>query len=331
MTCSIEARSDVLGATFCNSSVEGLFRPGAVPSRSAAQRRSLLSPGLVTNDFRRQRCPACGDPAIAEVGKVRAAHDVEYSTHAIVLERVPEIWACRACGSWFTQNAVPPETSQSLYSSGSSGARWVAEPFEKAKDPALLAEFDRHITRAARVLDIGCSAGQLLDYAKARGAETCGMDYSAACGDTIKRKGHRFATALSEFDGERFDVVTAFDVIEHVYDLPRFFVGVAHLLEPGGKFIVLTGDIGSLGARICGSRWWYLRYPEHIVFPSRRFFGSQPAGLRLERTVRTYASVGYRVPFLHALRIAAALAMRGNYDGLPALGPDHLLMVLRRD
>jgi len=290
-----------------------------------------LTTNPVRNNFLRQYCPACGDPAIAEIGKVPASATVEYSTHKICLERVPEIWKCRACGSWFTQNAVPPDTSQLLYSSGSSGARWAAEPFAQAKGPELIAEFNRHVAARTRILDIGCSTGELLDYAKARGAETCGTDFSAACGEIVRQKGHRFAAALPELGAERFDVVTAFDVIEHIYDLPGFLANVARVLKSGGKLIILTGDIGSIGARICGSRWWYLRYPEHILFPSRWYFGSRPAGLRLERTVRTYASVGYRVPFLHALRAAASLAMRGSYEGLPALGPDHILLVLRRD
>jgi SAM-dependent methyltransferase len=264
------------------------------------------------------------------MGKVPMAGIVEYSSHTIALERVPEIWKCRACRSWFTQNAVPPDRSESLYSGGSSGARWVAEPFEKSKGPELLAEFDRHVDAATRILDIGCSTGQLLDYAKARGAKTCGMDLSADCGEIVRQKGHRFAASLPDLGTEQFDVVTAFDVIEHVYDLPGFLAKITRMLNPGGKLIFLTGDIDSLGARICGSRWWYLRYPEHIVFPSRQFFGSRPQGLRLDRTVRTYASVGYRVPFIHALRAAASLAIRRSYEGLPALGPDHILLVMRR-
>lgn len=324
MTCSLETRDDFLNATF---QIQG----NGDPSRGTAQRRSYLTTTPVKNDVRRQNCPACGDPAIVEIGKVPLSGDVEYSTHSIALDRVPEIWRCRACASWFTQNAVPPDRAQFLYASGSSGARWSAEPFEKAKGLELIAEFDRHVTTGTKILDIGCSTGQLLDYAKTRGAETYGVDFSTDCGEMVSGKGHRFSTALSGFDGERFDVVTAFDVIEHVYDLSGFLESAAGILKPGGKLIVLTGDIECLGARICGSRWWYLRYPEHVLFLSRKFFSRRPAGLRLQRLVRTYASVSYRVPFLHALGSAVSLARRAGYEGLPALGPDHMLLVMRRD
>jgi len=289
-----------------------------------------LSRTPVRNDLRRQSCPACGDAGIAQLGEVPAPPGSEYSTHAITLERTPEIWRCRACGSWFTQNAVPQDVSRNLYATGTSGERWTAEAFEAAKGPELIAEFDRHVGAGTRLLDVGCSTGQLLDYAKARGATTWGVDFSAACRQVNERKGHHFATALDEFAAERFDVVSAFDVIEHSYDLPGFLAALARLLKPGGKLLVLTGDNRSPSARICRSRWWYARYPEHIVFPSRRYLGMCPAGLGLERLVRTYASVGYRVSFLRSVRATASLWLRHAYEGLPSIGPDHMLAVLRR-
>lgn len=284
----------------------------------------------VRNDLRRQSCPACGDAGIALLGEVSAPTATEYSTHAIALERKPEIWSCRSCGSWFTQNAVPQEVSRALYATGTSGERWTAEPFEAAKGPELIAEFDRHVGAGTRLLDVGCSTGQLLDYAKARGATTWGVDFSAACREVNERKGHRFATALDEVAAERFDVVSAFDVIEHSYDLTGFLAALASVLRPGGMLLVLTGDIGSPSARFCRNRWWYLRYPEHIVFPSRRYLERRPPGLRLERVVRTFASVGYRVPYLNAVRTTVSLWLRHAYEGLPSIGPDHMLAVLRR-
>jgi len=290
-----------------------------------------LTATSVRNDLWREQCPVCGNAVIDQIGKVPVSGDVEYSTHSVVLERVPEIWKCHACGSWFTQNAVPEATALALYASGNSGTRWLAEPFETAKNIELVGEFDRHIGAQTKILDIGCSTGQLLDYAKKRGAVTFGVDFSEACRTIVTEKGHRFAVSLSEFSSERFDVITAFDVVEHLYDFSLFLANVVQILKPGGKLVVLTGDIRSLGARYCGSRWWYLRYPEHIVFPSRDYFKGLVRGLHLERMVRTYASVGYRVAFLPALRTALLLARRGNYNGLPSLGPDHMLVVLRRD
>jgi SAM-dependent methyltransferase len=185
--------------------------------------------------------------------------------------------------------------------------------------------------KGREVLDIGCSSGTLLDYAKAKGAATAGVDPSAACGELVTAKGHRFATTLTNFVGQRFDVITAFDVVEHIYNLSGFFDSVAHLMKPGGVLVILTGDVDCMEARFCGSRWWYSSYPEHVVFPSRRFFASRPAGLRLQRTVRTYASLGYRVPLRASLWTLLALTYRGKYAGLPSLGPDHLFLVLRHE
>ena len=284
----------------------------------------------VQNDLWRDHCPVCAHTAIRKLGDVPVAGPVAYSTHTVALERVPEIWVCRQCTSWFTQNAVPESAARALYATGSSGERWAAEPFERAKCPELITEFDRHVVAGTRLLDIGCSSGQLLDYAKSRGVATSGVDYSTASAAVLRGKGHRFSPSLADLDGEQFDVVTAFDVIEHVYALPAFLADAARLLAPGGKLIILTGDIASIGAKVCGSHWWYVSYPEHIVFPSRRYLQARGSGLRHVRTIRTYASIGYRMPWLRALRSAIALARSTGYAGLPAIGPDHMLAVLQR-
>ena len=108
----------------------------------------------VRNDLWREQCPVCGNAVIDQIGKVPVSGDVEYSTHSVVLERVPEIWKCHACGSWFTQNAVPEATALALYASGNSGTRWLAEPFETAKNIELVGEFDRHIGAQTKILPI---------------------------------------------------------------------------------------------------------------------------------------------------------------------------------
>jgi SAM-dependent methyltransferase len=65
-----------------------------------------------------------------------------------------------------------------------------------------------------------------------------------------------------------FDVVTMWDVIEHLTD-PRSALGqVHHLLKPGGLVVVHTIDIESLFARLMGPRWpWLMEM--HVYYFSR--------------------------------------------------------------
>jgi hypothetical protein len=115
-----------------------------------------------------------------------------------------------------------------------------------------------------------------------------------------------------------------------LYDVNGFLAACHEKLDSGGKLILLTGDIQSRSASRAGQHWWYLQYPEHIVFPSRRYFEGRD-GFSLEAWIPTYAAIGYVVPGLRILlsRIKSRLTGR-CYNGLPSISPDHALIVLTR-
>jgi SAM-dependent methyltransferase len=61
-----------------------------------------------------------------------------------------------------------------------------------------------------------------------------------------------------------FDLVTMWDVIEHIPDVVAAAKEVRRLLAPGGKFLIETQDIESLAARVLGKRWQHYKHAEHI-------------------------------------------------------------------
>jgi cyclopropane fatty-acyl-phospholipid synthase-like methyltransferase len=199
--------------------------------------------------------------------------------------------------------------------------------FEQQKPQEIVGELSRLFTAGKEHLDVGCSAGNLLDYAKARGCVTAGVDYSSTTREFIERKGHTWFPSLEALEAKTFDVITAFDLIEHLYDVRAFLHECSRRLRPAGRLVILTGNIESVSARIARQHWWYASYPEHIVFPSIKFF-KECAGYTIERCVPTYASISYRVPVHSRLRGFLSGFLRGRYRGLPALGPDHMLLTL---
>lgn len=277
--------------------------------------------------MRASACPLCGAGRIRSAGALDYEKPVRFSTLAIELERTAELWRCDACRSGFAQNALREPDARALYGRGDSTARWTAAPLEAGKMPEVLLELARHCAPGTRLLDIGANAGDLLDFARARGCETAGVEYSAAARAEIARRGHRAFDALDAAEGS-YDLITAFDVAEHQYDLPGFLAACRARLRADGRILVLTGDIECASARFCGARWWYAAYPEHIVFPSRRYLAQVP-GLALARYLRTYASPGYRMAWRARLPAIAVRLARGDYRGLPSAGPDHLLATLR--
>ncbi|MCH8333676.1 class I SAM-dependent methyltransferase [Candidatus Sumerlaeota bacterium] len=92
----------------------------------------------------------------------------------------------------------------------------------------------------ARLLDIGCGTGMFLQRAGIQ-RTAFGLDLSRqALRFTRSRGVERLVCADSQaipFRPDSFDIVTAFDVIEHV-EADRIFVGgVREILRPGGIFL----------------------------------------------------------------------------------------------
>jgi SAM-dependent methyltransferase len=280
------------------------------------------------NHHRVSRCPLCGSAAVENVGAIEYGPEPHFSSHAVALSAVPELWRCRACRSGFTQNALPDELTARLYAEGDSGTRWSATTFLDKYTSEVAAALRPLFVPDARVVDIGANTGELLDFARTLGCRTSAIEYSAASRVALEGKGHA-AFASMDAAGDGYQVVIAFDLIEHLLDVPAFLERCRRLLRPAGTIAILTGDIGCPSARFAGAAWWYCSYPEHVRFPSRRFFEQVP-GFRLERVVPTYASRGYVSGWVR--RGAGLLygVVRRRYGGLPALGPDHQLVILHK-
>lgn len=99
-----------------------------------------------------------------------------------------------------------------------------------------------------RVLDIGCGAGLLCEPLSRLGAQVIGIDPSAsniAAAKLHADKSHLpidyRCTTIEEIDPrERFDIVLAMEVVEHVTDVGVFLKRCASMLKPNGLMVVST-------------------------------------------------------------------------------------------
>ncbi|WP_409999154.1 bifunctional 2-polyprenyl-6-hydroxyphenol methylase/3-demethylubiquinol 3-O-methyltransferase UbiG [Bradyrhizobium sp. SZCCHNR1093] len=99
-----------------------------------------------------------------------------------------------------------------------------------------------------RMLDIGCGAGLLCEPFTRLGAQVVGVDPSVsniAAARLHAEKGHLSidyrCTTIEEMDPrERFDIVLAMEVVEHVTDVGAFLGRCAAVLKPGGMMVVST-------------------------------------------------------------------------------------------
>ncbi|BEV45904.1 bifunctional 2-polyprenyl-6-hydroxyphenol methylase/3-demethylubiquinol 3-O-methyltransferase UbiG [Afipia carboxidovorans] len=99
-----------------------------------------------------------------------------------------------------------------------------------------------------RVLDIGCGAGLLCEPLARLGAEVVGIDPSEtniAVAKLHAERGHLSidyrATTVEAIDmRERFDIVLAMEVVEHVNDVGAFLARCASAMKPSGLMTVST-------------------------------------------------------------------------------------------
>jgi SAM-dependent methyltransferase len=130
---------------------------------------------------------------------------------------------------------------------------------------------ERYTHPPGRLLDVGCASGRFLRRAidagwKGEGVEPC---------ETLVRKARQvlgseaqvhFATLqAAPIAKAAFDVVTLWDVLEHVTDPIGFLGLVSSLLKPGGLLFANVPNLDSIQARLLRSKWPLL-LPEHLNY-----------------------------------------------------------------
>lgn len=116
--------------------------------------------------------------------------------------------------------------------------------------------------RRLRLLDIGCALGVLLEEAKKVGFMVQGIDISKDAVKYCKKKGLEVS---QKWPKKQFDIVTAFQIIEHERDPLVFMKRVHTLLNKGGLVVLATPDSGGMWRKIMGKRWVGFTHPEHVV------------------------------------------------------------------
>lgn len=213
-------------------------------------------------------CPLCGEPAPEEARVV-------FPPFRVV--------DCAACSMRYLSPRAHESDVARLYGApeywerGGSGGGYSAY---SAMEPLLVRTFLRRLSPlsprrvGARLLDVGCGPGACLEAARSLGFEAWGLDVSsAAVAVASARHVNRVrlgSLADRVFPRGFFDVITLFDVIEHVYEPRRLAADLAWHLAAEGRIVIATPNVDSLLARVTGRRWVSYKVPEHVSYFSPR-------------------------------------------------------------
>jgi SAM-dependent methyltransferase len=202
-------------------------------------------------------CPICSSTTIsvsdtlsgAQIRQLWAALDNQIGESAygsISKDTEVNLHLCDPCGFRFYN----PEFAGS--------AEFYEDLMTKKTYPLGGPEFDHAINFAGRhgitrVLDVGGGEGAFLDLARKSGLETLGVELNRNASEVSAGKGHRMFNKpmedidLAELDGGA-EMLTLFQVVEHVSAPVEFVTSAARLVRPGGYInIAVPSDRRMLG------------------------------------------------------------------------------------
>src|SRR6266540_1930934 len=222
-------------------------------------------------------CNLCGSTAASEVYASRLPdlgdRDVQeiFACTSSAYGECGPIVRCGACGFMY-QNPQPDPT-------------WVLSAYEDVVDTRYDDEregrvhtFGRELDLLARfgapgrLLDIGSHVGVFVEVAISKGWRAEGVEPSRWAAEVARSRGLAVTCGTVEdleAELESYDLVTLWDVIEHLPDPSAELGRLGTLLRPGGLIAISTMDVDALVARVLGRNWpWYMQM--HLYYFSRR-------------------------------------------------------------
>ena len=198
--------------------------------------------------------------------KMGSSRDTELACNVCGSDYRTTVWTkegyriarCASCGLLYVENPPAPGELQAHYSFAAGYHQRLAVDgahveLHAGEARANLRVLNRN-ARAGRLLDVGCSTGLFLAAARDAGWDARGLEYSADSA-RVARERHGRDVDQGEllpgrYDPASFDVVTMWDVIEHLPD-PRAALRVVHeILKPGGLFVAKTPNADGIYPRV---------------------------------------------------------------------------------
>jgi 2-polyprenyl-3-methyl-5-hydroxy-6-metoxy-1,4-benzoquinol methylase len=223
------------------------------------------------------RCPLCGadDFEVRLEDRLRGVDvepNVHYTSTSNAYGEHGRIVRCRSCSLVYMNPRPHHQQVQDNYASVED-SRYLEEEQGRLETFGESVDHIQRFIPSGHLLDVGCHVGTFMQVAAARGFDVAGVEPSRWAAEVARGRGvgpvHGGAIEDAPLPEGGYDVVTLWDVIEHLPDPAIDVRAIFGALRPGGVFAVSTMDVDSLFARVLGRRWpWYMQM--HLVYFSRQ-------------------------------------------------------------
>lgn len=119
------------------------------------------------------------------------------------------------------------------------------------------------------MIDVGCGDGHFLQVAKRRGWNVYGTEYTDVAVEVCEKKGismRKGKLNVDNYPPDFFDLVTSFEVIEHINNPNEDVANYNKVLRKGGVVYVTTPNFNSVSRDLLGVKWNVIEYPEHLSY-----------------------------------------------------------------
>jgi len=120
--------------------------------------------------------------------------------------------------------------------------------------------------KQGKILDIGCALGIFMETAKKNHYQVEGIDISDYPVKYCRKNGLAAEQKTIHTINKKndFDIVTAFEIIEHELDPVEALNDINHVLKPHGLLVVSVPNSQMVISRIMGKYWFGYRDKEHL-------------------------------------------------------------------
>ena len=217
--------------------------------------------------LRERSCVACGS---ADFERLLTAQDYEYGLQGeFVVSR------CSACG--LVQQTPRPDFSVILgyypdgYTAFEMQPRGLVGRLKHAAIMApRLATYRKVLRPGARILDVGCGSGALLDALHRDGGwQAVGVEINPEAVRIGREAGLDLRLGSLEdaaFPDNSFDLVVLNHVLEHVHEPRATLREILRILAPGGVLMGEVPNLRCLEHAMFGKYWAGYHLPRHITF-----------------------------------------------------------------